>query len=158
MVVSVNHVLPGGLLAFLADNLAAHLMGGSEHVLRTWHMASLHDNPWIVTKLPWKVIVYCILQSHFEQYPLLTGPLCEHHSTSSRISYPLRNSRLLCHKRVTARHNAWPLRRCPTCTLPDEVTSLWLYWCKPFLQLKSSMTELLRLMLWIVSHHRLIQA
>lgn len=60
----VDHVFHGGLLAFLADNLASHLVGGFK---RSMSFALRICRGCMVTrelsqKCFWKVTVYCVLQ------------------------------------------------------------------------------------------------
>ena len=85
----MDRVLHGGLLAFLADNLAAHLVGGFKQSMSF----ALHicRGCMITRELSQKCFLEsdCIMrtaESHFEQCTLLTGPLSAHHSTSYGIN------------------------------------------------------------------------
>lgn len=87
--ISVNiggkeQVLRGGLLAFLADNLASHFVGGFKQsmsfslricrscmITRNQSQECFHESDCIM-RTP---------ETHFEQCDLLTGPLLDHHST-----------------------------------------------------------------------------
>lgn len=88
-VAGVDRVLHGGLLAFVADNLAAHLVGGFKQSMS--FALRICRGCMITRELSQK----CFLESdckmrtadsHFEQCALLTGPLSVHHSTSYGIN------------------------------------------------------------------------
>ena len=81
----------GGLLAFLADNLAAHSIGGFKEsmsfalrICRTCMITPglMQDNRYFVES-------NCVLrtpETHFEQCSKLNGPLCGHYSTTYGIN------------------------------------------------------------------------
>ena len=85
----VDRVLHGGLLAFLADNLAAHLVGGFKQSMS--FALRICRGCMITRELSQKCFLEsdCIMrtaESPFEQCALLTGPLSVHHSTSYGIN------------------------------------------------------------------------
>ena len=85
----VNRVVYGGLLAFLADNLAAHLVGGFK---QSMSFALRICRGCLITREQSQNCFLesdCVLrtaQAHFEQCALLTGPLSAHYSTSYGIN------------------------------------------------------------------------
>lgn len=86
---SAEHTFYGGLLAFLADNLAAHAVAGfkesmsfSLRICRTC-MVTLQSSQEVLTE------ENCQLRSpeaHFHQCQLLNGELCSHYSTTYGIN------------------------------------------------------------------------
>lgn len=85
----VDRVFYGGLLAFLADNLAAHLVGGFKQSMS--FALRICRGCMITRELSQKSFLEsdCVLrtaESHFEQCALLAGPLSAHHSTSYGIN------------------------------------------------------------------------
>ena len=85
----VDRVLHGGLLAFLADNLAADLVGGFKQSMS--FALRICRGCMITRDLSQKCLLEsdCVMrttESHFEQCALLTGPLSVHHSTSYGIN------------------------------------------------------------------------
>ena len=84
-----DHVFHGALLAFLADNLAAHLVGGFKQSMS--FALRICRGCMITRELSQKYVLEsdCIMrtpENHFEQCALLTGPLSAHHSTSYGIN------------------------------------------------------------------------
>ena len=80
----VDHVLHGGLLAFIADNLAAHLVGGFKQSMS--FVLRICRGCMITRELSQKCFLEsdCVMhtaESHFEQCALLSGPLSAHHSS-----------------------------------------------------------------------------
>ena len=87
---NVDHVFHGGLVAFLADNLVAHLVGGFK---QSMSFALRICRGCMVTRALSQFKCFlesdCVMrtaESHFEQCALLTGPLSLHHSTSYGIN------------------------------------------------------------------------
>ena len=88
--ISGNQVtLFGGLLAFLADNLAAHLVGGFKlsmsFALRICRTCMI-TNEQLQSCFTENDCILRTCNSHFEQCLLLSGPLSEHHSISYGIT------------------------------------------------------------------------
>ena len=84
----VDRVFHGGLLAFLADNLAAHLVGGFKE---NFSFALRICRSCMITRDQSQTCFLerdCVLrtaESHFQQCALLDGPLSTHYSTSYGI-------------------------------------------------------------------------
>lgn len=84
-----ERVFYGGLLAFLADNLAAHLVGGFKQSMS--FALRICRGCMITRELSQSCFseMDCLLrsaESHFEQCALLAGPLSDHHSTSYGVN------------------------------------------------------------------------
>ena len=88
-IAGIDHILHGGLLAFLADNLAAHLVGGFK---QSMSFALRICRECMITREQSQSLFFesdCVIRTpdtHFEQCALLAGPLSEHHSTSYGIT------------------------------------------------------------------------
>lgn len=84
-----QYTFHGALLAFLADNLAAHLVGGFKQsmsfALRVCRMcmATTGELPELLSESDCNLRT---TETHFEQCMLLSGPVAEHFSTSFGIS------------------------------------------------------------------------
>lgn len=80
-VAGVDRVLHGGLLAFVADNLAAHLVGGFKQSMS--FALRICRGCMITRELSQKCFLESDCKMHtadsFEQCALLTGPLSVHH-------------------------------------------------------------------------------
>lgn len=84
-----NRVFYGGLLAFLADNLAAHLVGGFKQSMS--FALRICRGCMITRELSQECFTEhdCVLRTsdtHFEQCALLAGPLSDHFSTAYGIN------------------------------------------------------------------------
>ena len=85
----IERVLHGSLLAFLADNLAAHFVGGFK---QSMSFALRICRGCMITREQSQECFQescCLLrtaQTHFEQCSLLVGPLADHYSTSYGIN------------------------------------------------------------------------